>query len=71
MRLDGLLHCTLHIVLTRVAAEEDVHRERTARDLGGGQWREGRVSSQLHQHVYTHVHVHVYIHIIYTQGSYT
>ena len=41
MRLQGLPHSALHIVLTRVAAEEDVYRECPTRDLEGVEGRRG------------------------------
>lgn len=43
MYLNHLSHSTLHIVLTRVATEHDVHRESAAGDLRG---EEGRVGEE-------------------------
>lgn len=41
MYLNHLSHGTLHIVLTRVATEHDVHRESAAGDLRGEEGRGG------------------------------
>ena len=49
MDLDGLPHRALHVVLTGVAAEEDVDGKRAARDLQ----RKGRGQGSVRELIYT------------------